>query len=414
VFVQRLLVSAGVVLVALAAVVSPAGAKQPQCKALNQSQDLAYNSNKSADPLGDAISEAASGDTIKVIGTCAGNFVITKELTLKGRRSKQQEDVLTGDGSGIVLRNSSSAGAFDLTLVDLTITGGDIGVTNDAASLALTRTKVTGNGSGIVSGFDASTTIERSLVSDNHGDGIQGGFLGAITVHDSVVRDNAGSGVAGVRSNVTISDSLIAHNSNGGVWGRRQIQISNSRIEGNTGTEVGLPGISTEGGGIAAVELATLQLDHSVVRDNTASRGGGIFFDAFGALAIADSVVTGNGASESGGGIYVGADEGSPTVASISNSTVGNNSATNGGGVFFAASSIGTGAALANSTVTRNSAAYGGGIWNDRPLTLSSSAVTRNTASTAGGGIFGTGTVTVIGAATVCGNDPDDWPGCSP
>lgn len=409
----RLLVSAGVILAALSADVSRADAKQPECKAVNQTQDLAYNSNKGVDPLGAALSEAASGDTIKVTGTCSGNFVITTDLTLKGHRSNQQEDVLTGGGSGIVLRNTSSAGAFDLTLVDLTITGGDIGITNDAASLALTRTRVTGNGQGIVSGFDASTTIERSLVSDNAGDGIQGGFLGSITVHDSVVRDNTGSGVAGARSNLTISDSVIARNANGGVWGRRQIQISNSRIEGNTGTEVELPGIATEGGGIAAVELATLQVDHSVVRDNTASRGGGIFFDAFGALAIADSVVAGNTASEAGGGIYVGSDEGSSTTASITNSTVRNNGASSGGGVFFAASPIGTGAAVTGTTVARNSAVNGGGIWNDRSLTLSSSAVTRNTASAAGGGIFGVGTVTLLGMATVCGNDPDDWPGCS-
>ena len=63
--------------------------------------------------------------------------------TLKGHWSNEQEDVLTGGGSGIVSSETSSAGAFDLTLVDLTITGGDIGITNESGSLALTRTRVT-------------------------------------------------------------------------------------------------------------------------------------------------------------------------------------------------------------------------------------------------------------------------------
>ena len=411
--IRRLLVSAGMVLVALAAIVSPASAKQSQCKAINQSQGGAYNSNNNADPLGAAIAAAAAGDTIKVMGTCSGNFVITKDLTLRGRPSVQQEDVISGGGSGTVLRNSSGAGAFDLTVVDLTITGGDIGVTNDAASVSLTRTQVTGNGRGIVNGFDGSTTIESSVVSDNHGDGIQGGFFGSITVDSSVVKDNMGNGVAGVRSNLTITDSVIAHNANGGLWGRRQIQISNSRIEGNTGTVVGLPGIATVGGGIAAFEVATLHVDHSIVTGNSASRGGGIFFDAFGSLAITDSVVAGNAASEAGGGIYVGEDEHSPIAASVIDSTVTNNSATRGGGVFFSASMVGAGATLTNSSVTGNVAVFGGGVWNDRSLTLTDSRVTGNTASTAGGGVFGSGALTLHGIATVCGNDPDDWPGCS-
>ena len=410
----RLLVSAGVILAALSADVSRADAKQPECKAVNQTQDLAYNSNKTVDPLGAAISEAASGDTIKVTGTCSGNFVITTDLTLKGHRSNQQEDVLTGGGSGIVLRNTSSAGAFDLTLVDLTITGGDIGITNDAASLALTRTRVTGNGQGILSGFDASTMIERSLVSDNAGDGIQGGFLGSITVHDSVVRDNTGSGVAGARSNLTISDSVIAHNANGGVWGRRQIQISDSRIEGNTGTEVGAARHRDRGGrhrrrgarDAPAGPLGRQGQHRQSWRRNLLRRLRRAHDRRFGrrgqhcvGSGRRDLRRRGRGQLDPRLHHRLDGEEQQRLERRWS--------------VLLAASPIGTGAALTGSTVARNSAVNGGGIWNDRSLTLNSSAVTRNTASAAGGGIFGVGTVTLLGTATVCGNDPDDWPSCS-
>jgi hypothetical protein len=43
-----------------------------------------------------------------------------------------------------------------------------------------------------------------------------------------------------------------------------------------------------------------------------------------------------------------------------------------------------------------------------------SSSVTANTATFGGGGIlnFGSVSFTVDWSGTVCGNDPDDWPGC--
>jgi predicted outer membrane repeat protein len=392
-FIGRLLSSAGLVLVALAAIVSSANATQPECKAINQSQDVAYGSSNSADPLGAAISEAASGDTIKVIGTCYGNFVVDKNLILTGRPSARQADVINGGGSGTVLS------AIELTVRDLTITGGDTGVAIDGGSMSLMRTKVTGNaGRGIVNGFVASTTIEDSVVSDNHGGGVAGGLFGSISISNSTVRGNTGFGIAGARASVTISDSLIANNTGVGVRGSRQIQISNSVIEGNT-----------LGGGIAAVDLGTVELTDSIVRANTGRRGGGISFDrSLFPNTITRSVVTGNSATEAGGGIYGPGED----LLSITDSTVSNNSANLGGGLFLFAHG-GSRTEIENSTVTGNTAVYGGGIWNDGLLTLGNSAVTGNTATAAGGGISGAGTVALEGSATACGNTPDDWPGCS-
>jgi Right handed beta helix region len=318
-------VAIGIALIALAVTVSPAGAQQHDCRVKNLTAHSQYTSNGNASPLAAAIEEAQAGDTLQVIGVCYGNFAITKNLALTGRSSGKHEDVINGGGSGIVLRNTSGAGAFDLAVSDLTITGGEVGVMTDAASLLVTRTQVTGNsGRGIVNGAVASTTIEDSIINDNGDLGVQGGLFGSITISNSRVRENAGGGIYSGRASLTIANSVIADNTTrGGIGGNRHIEVSNSLIEGNSSNGVG--------GGIAAFDLGILDLTHSIVRGNSASRGGGIFLDR---------------------------------------------------GVFS--------------------------------HTLTDSVVRGNAATVEGGGVLALGPVVLNGTNDLCGNDPDDWPGCLP
>src|SRR5262245_40444418 len=162
---QRRLASAAA-LCALAVIVAPANAAKPECKAINQTGGVAYNPNAYADPLGTAIIEADSGDTIKVMGTCYGNFVITKALTLRGRSSDQHEDVIDGStGGGHAVLYGSGA---DLTVSDLTIRGGgEAGLLEAGAHLSVIRSHVTDNYWGISNSSLASTTIVDSDVIDN-------------------------------------------------------------------------------------------------------------------------------------------------------------------------------------------------------------------------------------------------------
>lgn len=349
------LLQAGLVLIALAVIVSPASAKQPECKAINQSQDVAYNSNNTASPLGTAIAAAASGDTIKVMGTCYGNFTITKDLTLKGRPSGQQTDVINGGGSGTVLGIAAApVQTFHLTLVDLTITGGTTGVSNFNGSLSLIRTTVTGNqGTGIENIFFGSTlTVEDSTISDNTGLGIGNG-RGSVSISNSRLTGNSGGGFGATHGGLQITGSVIAGNSGvGGVsTGDSGAVISNSVIEGNTS--------DGRGGGINGFEHVVVT--GSTIRGNTAIQGGGIYNPLGARLIITDSAITGNHAI------------GGPSLPG------------NGGGI------------------------YTGGV----DVSLTDSSVTGNTATGAGGGIFQAfGTVTTSGTNSLCGNTPDDWPGC--
>jgi predicted outer membrane repeat protein len=285
-----------------------ARAAQPECKAINKSEDVSFNSNGYADPLGTAIARAVPGDALKVIGTCVGNFVIDKDLGLEGRPSQKQADTLDGDRTGTVL---TIGGGVTVAISNLTITHTDL----DATTLA---------------------------------GGIQNS--GVLTLSNSTVRENFTLGGGGI------------HNS------------------------------------------GTLTLVNSVVSGNDAAfEGGGI--SNSGTVVLEDSTVSGNGA-QAGGGI-----SNSGTLTLIA-STVSGNSAGFGGGIYNFAT-----ATLIRSTVSGNSAGFGGGgIRSSGMLSLTDSKVTENTVSPPGqgGGILSSGTLTLHGTNNLCGNTPDDWPGCLP
>jgi hypothetical protein len=211
-------------IVALA--VSPARATQPECIAVNESRDIGYNGNVVADPVGAAIAEADPGNALKVIGTCHGNFVITKDLIMRGRPSSQHADTLDGDQSGAVLSVPPGVGAnltVNLTISDLTITGG--------------------SGAGISLVNQGVVTINDTHVINNAGTGIgRFGGSGAVAIENSVVSENAaGLGGGGIWNTITggmtISNSLITNNTatsfGGGIFNRGRLAISDSTISNN-------------------------------------------------------------------------------------------------------------------------------------------------------------------------------------
>jgi nitrous oxidase accessory protein NosD len=226
--------AAGVLAAAIVAVaVSPAGATQSGCKAINQSKDIGYNANEVADPLGAAIAEADPGDTVKVIGTCHGNFVISKDLTLQGRPSAEHADTLDGDLSGIVLSVPFGVAA-NLTISDLTITGG--------------------SGAGI-SWYQGVVTITNTHVVNNAGTGIGKFGAGTAVIEHSVISGNSAISGAGIWNSLgggggmTISNSLVTNNTamffGGGIFNRGPLAITDSTISNNAA--------GSDGGGIYSI-----------------------------------------------------------------------------------------------------------------------------------------------------------------
>ncbi|MFF4042073.1 hypothetical protein [Streptomyces sp. NPDC001816] len=117
-----------------------------------------------------AINNASSGDTLLVRGTCTGNFVIDRNLTLIGRRGA----VLDGNQTGFTVRINSGVQA---QLTTLTITNGRAdnggGIANLGGTLTVTRSTV------------------RNNTATNNGGGINNEYPGTMTLNNSTVRNNA-------------------------------------------------------------------------------------------------------------------------------------------------------------------------------------------------------------------------------
>ena len=116
--------------------------------------------NCPGDNLRTAIAAASPGDTLLIAGTCAGNFTVTKSLTLQGSPSATIDDKGTG-------RPLTIAAGTTVTLTNLTVTGGnaagvgpagagDVILSHNGTAM-LTNTVVSGNsapgGGGIAAGF---------------------------------------------------------------------------------------------------------------------------------------------------------------------------------------------------------------------------------------------------------------------
>jgi nitrous oxidase accessory protein NosD len=259
--------------------------------------------NCPGDSLAAAISAASPGDTLVIGGTCTGNFVVNKKLTLQGATGA----TLDGGGAGTTL----SVGAT-VKVKGLTITGGVGGVSppdgggiRNTGTLTLTGTVVEGNTANLGAGISnngGTLTLTRSLVLGNSttGGGFGAGVINnsALTIVDSTLRDNHASSAAG-----------------GGLWTIGHGTISGSTIEGNS---------ATQGGGVSMG--GSFSVINSTVSGNSSTTGeaGGILVWA-GGMTMTSSTVSGNTAAGTGGGVVGG---GGVTI--LQSSIVAGNSSSGG------------------------------------------------------------------------------------
>jgi hypothetical protein len=298
--------------------------------------------------------------------------VITTPITIAGanatiaRSSAQHFRIFEVDGPGGSLAASA-----------LTITGGDVGgpgggVFNDAGTLRLNASVVTGNasegammsaGGGIASGTIGTgpvgtLVLNATAVTGNTTTGGGGGILnhaGTATLNGSHVSGNTAGNGGGIASGPGDPESPITGSS---------LTLNGSRVDHNTATAGGGEGAA---GGIANGGLAVIR--GSSVDHNSAPGGIGGGIGNHGTMTIAGSQITGNTAPSDSSG----------------------------------APGIGGGIANANFGIPPTG---GSGI-----LTIKGSKITGNSASGSGGGILNQdGTVTLTGTQ-VAGNTPDN---CEP
>ena len=293
-----------------------------------------------------AVDAANVGDTLRVRGTCIGNTVIDRSLTITGQG---KEATIDGGNQATVIQIGAAA---TLTLTRLTITNG--GINGGAPYL----------GGGIRN--LGTLTIRNSNITDNH---YAGGVYnaGVLTVNNSSINGNGsesrGGGLHNTATGSATLDHIIVtgnetHTKGGGLYNVGTLTVADSNVDNNLGLE-GWGGIGNLGG--------TVIVTRSSLSDNLAASGdvGGGLGTGGGTVVIDRSRITGNRA-QSCGGIAI---SGEATVT-LRDTSVANNRAPFGGGGIC---NHGTLAITGKSTVTGNAidaetSYHGGGIYNDGTL----------------------------------------------
>jgi hypothetical protein len=303
------------------------------------------------------------------------------------------------------------------------------------SNMAIVNNRSSADGGGIVMenvvNSNFTLIINNSLFSNNHsgdaGGGIDTDGTGNVVINAGTVIEgntdvNQGAGVyidtvavgatfpgapmhmSGtiVRNNQALNTGITA--SGGGISnaGNGTMTITDCTIEGNFS--------GGNGGGFSDENnVGGLVLSNSIVRNNVAVGGGGGIQEGGPSTSITNTEFDGNTSSATGGALFANG-----ISISISKSTFFHNTATTGGGA-IEIQTPGTGmfgATISNSTITDNSAlgnaaapatANGGGIEAQATtftgsLQLNNDTITSNFASNGGGIFFGgtTGSVSSI------------------
>lgn len=360
--------------------------------------------------LADAIDRANAlpgADTIAFRSDLAGTiavqeaYSISESVTIIGSGL----DRLTLDGNDASSHFLIDVGVVDVTLSDMTLTGGRFSNWFGGA--------ISQGGGAICMMGSGRLLLRDMIISDSAADG-PGGAVFAMTFGGArvdllraVVRNNIAIGNGGGISAdfVTLTDSVVQGN-----------RVSSSSESGGGG----ISGMEPPGGG--GISASTVSMVRSVVEDNSARcdlpkwegtsadlRGGGVRADT---ITATDSVIRGNAVGYStndpnrdgsisggGGGLSAAVINLTRTMVQ-SNSTFGN--AMPGGGL------RGATIQLVDSTIDRNttngSSSSGGGAWASTSIVVQGSTVSNNVAGGSwsnGGGLVN---ATQIFNSTISGN----------
>ena len=364
---------------------------------------------------------------------------VTESLSING------DDVanLTIDANG--KSRIIDVGSGHLTLVGLTLTGGNVGdnedggairfgtiATRGGGNLQLHRSTLSGNSAGGQGGGlfnnDSKATLTASTISGNSAGRDGGGLysrMGIVNLSGSTLGGNSagrsGGGMLSRSGTMRLSGSTISGNSagrsGGGLQNGRKGYVTDSTISGNSAGRDGgglfniqhstatltsstISGNSAghDGGGLFNHNYSTSSLTASTISGNSAGRdGGGLYSDRASTSNLTSSTISGNSASGNGGGLHIFDAEANLTASTIS----GNSANGNGGGLY----SYEVTAKLTASTISANSAVLGGGFFKVHgTATVTDSTISGNSASRDGGGLYNVTGAAMLTASTISGN----------
>jgi hypothetical protein len=290
----------------------------------------------------------------------------------------------------------------------ITLTSGDIAITDGVSIIGNGHIKVDGNGLATNQNATKSRIFDVNISTSSGNVAILNLTLQNGYAHDGydgggiLDRNAAKLTVQGVRIQNCFAESTgeESEGNGGGIAADSEtgkLVIINSVITGNTASAGEGGDDYGRGGGIHSVAASTV-IQNSVISNNTSgSEGGGIDIQG-GTFSITNSTISGNsvGMDEQGGGIGIRDASGTIQGSTISGNTTGGE----GGGIAFQAGNL----TMINCTVANNHAGYGGGLYlatysegtNTQKVSIQSCTIAGNTATQGAGGIVNeSGTTTL-------------------
>lgn len=307
--------------------------------------------------------------------------------------------LLDGDGHTITqtcagerVLNASGGGA--LSLLDVTLTGGDAaggsgGAVLSTGAVTITGATLTGNFAGFAGAVFTNGTItivdsELTLNKSN----ANGGALaadGAISVSGSLLGFNTSGSFGGVMlsGDITVTDSQFVDNvaeSGGAIFAGGSLVVTDSTFEENDA-------IDGDGGAIRGGINSTIQITGSTFDSNRATSWGGAIFTPDGStLDVTDTEFSENTANNGNGGAIA-----TQQSVVVTNSHFDSNEAETGGAIFATAD-----VQIGSSLLEMNSAVLGGAVAAGGQVTVEDTSFAGNEATAAGGGaIQANGTIDV-------------------
>lgn len=300
-------------------------------------------------------------------------------------------------------------GVFTDTTPDIiTLTSGQLTITDDVTILGTGASNLTVNGNNAskvfeISGIGRDVSIDDLAIASG---GIKINLNSILSLTRSSVSANTEESGISNYGILSLRGSSVFDNTKGGIYNGGILSLTGSSVFGNTGDF---------GGGIyndsSNANVGTLSLTASTVSGNKANYGGGIYNQG-GTLSLTASTVSGNTANYYGAGIVNGDDGGySGGSATLTNSTISGNTANNeGGGIYNAGSYVrNDNLTLINTTITDNIAdsdgngvGNGGGVANyGSPMNVSNTIIAGNFENSTSGDIQ----PDVFGGVTDFGNN---------
>jgi predicted outer membrane repeat protein len=281
--------------------------------------------------LWDAINTANANDEPDTINLEAGTYSVVDHTPGNALHFSEITSQITilgaGHASTIIERQTEFGFNFfyidssgDLTLSDLTLTGGTTGNSCGGAitmlpegKLSIQNCTISNNNSdfagGAICNLGGSIFISNSTfaenVAKNQGGAIENKQTSILTITNSTFKGNKGGADGGAihnsKSELNITDSSFFENSAGGDGGGisskdsdSTVNIMNSTIHDNAA--------SINGGGVEQFD-GQMTITRSTISNNTADLSGGGFSNTFGRATIKNSTISGNSAINRGGGI---------------------------------------------------------------------------------------------------------------